>query len=456
MGWNTAQDNRPKVYYCRRDKMQSERRDTIVFVESAAAMGGVQFSTLYLAQSLDRARWNPIVVCPEEGDLTRSCRDAGVETHVIKYPKLFSTSIRIGRSARLPNPLAWIWNAFVIRRAAQLLANFLRQSSPHVVVTKGLSSHFVGGLACRKSRIPCVWHVQDFISERSFGIYRRVFGWTARWLSQSIIVDGVTIERQLPPSLQPRISVVHNGVDPKVFRPEVDGSAVREELGIPRDHVVIGHAGRITPWKGQHYLIEAFARIAAQYPNVSLLIAGSPVFDSDSYQRRLQTMTAELGLEDRIKFAGFRHDLANVLAAMDIFAFTSIEKDTSPLALLSAMSSGLPIVAFDIEGVSELVDGDQYLLRVPVGRTEDLATSLATLISDEALRCRLGQCARELAERRYTLEQYVNRIERVLLKVTSTSATATTGDVDDFAKERRGAPGSPAAAKTSAVSAVRS
>src|ERR1043166_4585766 len=127
--------------------MQSASRNTVVFVESAAAMGGVQFSTLYLAQSLGRARWNPIVVCPEEGDLTHACRDAGVETQVVAYPKLLSTSIRVGRSARLPNPLAWLWDAFVMIRAAGRLANFLRRTSPQLVVTKGLTSHFVGGLA---------------------------------------------------------------------------------------------------------------------------------------------------------------------------------------------------------------------------------------------------------------------------------------------------------------------
>src|SRR5439155_15872758 len=209
---NTVQGNGLKVHRHVRYKMQSARRDTIVFVESAAAMGGVQFSTLYLAQSLDRARWNPIVVCPEEGDLTRACRDAGVETQVVAYPKLLSTSIRVGRSARLPNAIAWVWDAFVMSRAVRSLTNFLRRTSPDVVVTKGLSSHFVGGLAARKSLIPCVWHVQDFISERSFGIYRRVFGWAARWFPQSVIVDGGMIEKQLPGSLQSRTSVVHNGV----------------------------------------------------------------------------------------------------------------------------------------------------------------------------------------------------------------------------------------------------
>ena len=375
-------------------------------------MGGVQFSTLYLARNLDRARWKPIVVCPEEGDLTRACRDAGVETHVLDQPRMWSTSVRIG-AARWPNPAAWAWDAGVVVSAARRLKRFLVQCSPDLVVTKGLSSHFIGGLAARKLRIPCVWHVQDFISERSFGIFRHVFGRAARWLPQQIIVDGGTIENQLPRSLQPRITVIHNGVDTNIFRPGLDGSGVRQELDIPEDHLVVGHVGRITPWKGQHYLIEAFARIADEHPNVSLLLAGSPVFDNDSYQRRLMSMAAQFGLEQRIKFAGYRHDLPNVLAAMDAFAFTSIEKDTSPLALLSAMSCGLPIVAFDIAGVRELIAREDQFVLVAVEDVAGLSRALSDVLSNENLRQTLGAAARKQATNEFDLEKYTARIEQV-------------------------------------------
>jgi glycosyltransferase involved in cell wall biosynthesis len=211
--------------------------------------------------------------------------------------------------------------------------------------------------------------------------------------------------------------------------------------------VVIGHAARITPWKGQHYLIEAFARIADEHPDVTLLIVGAPVFDNDLYQRRLVKMASDFRLQNRIKFAGYRHDLPNMLAAMDIFAFTSIEKDTSPLALLSAMSAGLPIVAFDIEGVRELIDNDEQLLRVPAGQTKELSESLKRLIIDEQLRAALGRAARQLAEKKFSLESYVAGIENVLICAQSLSANSDT----DF-KERASAP----PAKTSVASAVRS
>lgn len=378
-------------------------------------MAGVQFSTLYLAQELDSRRWRPTVITPSDGDLNVACRAAGVAEMTVRHPRMLSTSLRLGKNFRLPNLFAWVWNVLVILRAVALLTKFLRAASPDVVVTKGLSSHFIGGLAARRLAVPCVWHVQDFISERTFGIYRRIFALAARTLPYLVIADGAAIKRQLPTSMHARVFVVHNGVDTDEFRPDLNGARVREELSIAGDHLVIGHAGRITPWKGQHYLIEAFAQISADYPKVTLLFAGSPVFDHDVYERRLREMAAEFGMQDRIRFAGYRRDLPDVLAAMDIFAFTSIEKDTSPLALLSAMSAGLPIVAFDIEGVRELMESDETLVLVPTGNIDSLARSLSRLISGEQLRLRLAINSRRTAETKFNLQMYVSRIEQILV-----------------------------------------
>ncbi len=384
-------------------------------------MGGVQFSTLYLAQHLDSTLWQPVVVCPQEGDLTRACRSSGVAVRILDCPRLRSTSFQIGRDfARLPNPLNWAWDSWATFVAARKLTHLLRQVKPDLIVTKGLFSHFYGGLAARQLGIACVWHVQDFISERFWKLYQRFFGQLARWIPDHVVVDGASISRQLPQTVQDRLTVVHNGVDTSVFRPGLDGQSIRQSLGIPGEAMVVGHVGRMTPWKGQHYLLEAFASVSAATENVHLLFAGAPVFDSDAYQRGLVSLASRLGISDRVKFAGYRHDLPVVLAAMDVFAFTSVEKDTSPLTLFSAMSSGLPVVAFDIEGVREVLPPGEQIL-VPVRDVDALARSIEKLVLDHALRRRLAASARRLAESEFGIERYVSRMQNVFLTTNSRS-----------------------------------
>jgi glycosyltransferase involved in cell wall biosynthesis len=389
----------------------------IIFVEVAAGMGGVEFSTLYLAQQLDRACWQPIVVCPQEGTLPEACRQAGVAVQIVPRPALRSTSVQIGGNRRLPNPLAWGWDVGVVLAAARKLSDFLAAHRPALVVTKGLLAHFYGGLAARWQGIPCLWHLQDFISERFGGIYRRFFGQVAYWLPDYIIVDGQPIARQLPKALQHRIEVIYNGVDTSIFRPGLDGRSIRKMFNIPPDALVIGHVARITPWKGQHYLLEAFARLAMEYPSSYLLFVGSPLFDNDLYEQALRRRVQALGLSERVIFAGYRTDLAQVLAAMDIFAYTSVEKDTSPLSLLSAMAMGLPVVAFSIEGIREVIGDTAAGVLAPVGQVDTFAQALTHLLNNAGERQQLAQAARRRAEMEFSLGQYVSRMEAAFARL---------------------------------------
>ena len=335
----------------------------IYFIDSASEMGGVEFSTVYLASHLDKTRWTVTVLCPGKGKLASACRDVGVRVEFIPLPRLLSTSFRLGKAdVRFPNPFAWIWNSFLILIAANRLRLFLVQEQPDLVVTKGIYAHLCGGLASRWVPGKCIWHVQDFISERFGGLYKAVFGLLARTLPDEVIVDGSAIARQLPADIQDCVRVVLNGVDMQVFHPDIRRDGVRRQFGIGPDNIVVGHAARITPWKGQHHLLEAFGLIALRYPQARLLLVGAPTFDNDTYDKKLYSRTKELGLNDRVVFAGFRADLAQVLSAMDIFAYSSVEKDTSPLALLSAMACGLPVVGFDIEGVREVLEDDGLLI----------------------------------------------------------------------------------------------
>lgn len=389
----------------------------ILFVESASEMGGVEFSALYLAAHLDKTKWRPVILCPREGRFSAACREANLEVRISPAPKTLPTSFRInGADARLPNPLAWLWNPIPLAAAAWTLKKTLQAEKPDLILTHGLQAHFFGGLAARLSNLRCVWHVQDFVSERFFGLYRAFFGLCASLLADEVVADGSPIAKQLPKKIQKRVFVVLNGVDTEVFAPNLRqaGANLRATWGLGAEHVVIGHAARITPWKGQLHLLEAFALLEKRHPEARLVFIGAALFDNDDYEKRLKARTAELGLQNKVIFAGFRSDLAEVLNALDIFAYPSAEKDTSPLALLSALACGLPVVAFNIEGVREVLEGAGKI--VPVRDETKMAQALEELISDPSLRKRMQAQSRARALARFSLEKYVESMESVFLR----------------------------------------
>jgi glycosyltransferase involved in cell wall biosynthesis len=395
----------------------SSQARTVAILESSAKMGGIQHTTLALAANLDRQLWNPILVCPEEGELTRACRRSGVEVRTLPVLPLCSTSFWINNHSKLPNPFAWLWNAVSILANSGRLARFLRELGPDLVITKGLLCHFYGGLAANRAGIPCLWYVQDQISERFRGIYKTVFGMLAGRIPRRIAAIGPQIIRQLPRGLQGEARVVYNPVDTVRFEAaglsKAVSSEVRRELGIPGGAMVIGNAARLTPWKGQHYLIEAFQQVAAVEPEARLLLIGGSLFGEEAYARRLKKMVAELGLEDRVIFTGHRQDVDKLLSAVDVFAYCALEKDICPLSLLEAMSAGLPIAAFDIDGVREAIREGIDGLLAPAGNPRALAETLLALVRNPALRRRLGESATNRSQSQFSVSRHVRGMEQV-------------------------------------------
>lgn len=372
---------------------RSTQPKRVCFVDPADQMAGVQYSTLAIARELGKHGWLPTVICIRQSKLEESCRQAGIETGCLTPRVLRSISRRTAAGRRVPDPLAWFCNLLVCGAAAAELKLILVKLRPDLVVTKGLAAHFFAAWAARRLGIPVLWHLQDRISPGLFKIHQRILARAARRLPDWIVADGTPIADQLPSAVRPRVSVVANGIETGAYRQVGDAEQVRAEFGIPSDAEVIGSIGRLTPWKGQHHLLGAFARLVADHPGLYLLLIGAPVFDNNAYQCRLQKMVQDAGLLKRVIFTGFRDDLPRLLAAIDVFAYTSVEKDTNPLALIAAMAAGKPIAAFDLDDVAATLGQGAAGRLVPLGDEAALADALAALLQQPALRRSLGAAA---------------------------------------------------------------
>ncbi len=376
-------------------------------------MSGVEFSTLNLARSLNSSRWAPIVVVPGEGDLSDRCKSAGVRYEILSLPKYLSVGIRVGRHTIL-NPVAFAVNAMALLYGAIQVLSYLRRERAVIVVTKGLPAHFFGGLGSALARIPCVWHVQDRVSERLGLIYPLVLSIAGRLLAKHIIADAESIRGQLSMCVPPdRISVIWNGVDTREYSPAIDGSTIRREWLIPKNEILIGVVARITPWKGQHLLLEAFAGLSIDNPSLRLVLVGTAMFDNDNYFNSLREYVRDRNLETKVVFAGFRWDLPQVYAAIDVFVHTAVEKDSTPLSVVSAMAAGKAIICPRIDGITELFREEEDGLLYPPGDVTMLEHQLKRLILDRDLATRLGKCAREKAVRELGLDIFTAKCEAV-------------------------------------------
>jgi glycosyltransferase involved in cell wall biosynthesis len=220
-------------------------------------------------------------------------------------------------------------------------------------------------------------------------IQRRLGPSTDAAVAVSKAVREVAVEDYGVPA--ERIRVLYNGVLAERFALVAQDARgrIRQQQGIAADAPVIGIVGRIEPGKGVKQLLRALPAVVARCPDAVLLVVGD-----GSIRPQCERLAQELKIGRAVRFTGFRHDVAELLAAMDVMAAPSIAEEGLGYAVLEAMCAALPVVATRSGGLAESVVDGQTGFLVSKGSVPELADALVTLLTDPGLRKALGQAAR--------------------------------------------------------------
>jgi glycosyltransferase involved in cell wall biosynthesis len=217
-------------------------------------------------------------------------------------------------------------------------------------------------------------------------------------IAQSLVVVSSRIKQQaiLEGVAAKRISVIQNGITP-ISIEGVDKSTVRKEAGLKDEDLFLLSVGRLVYQKAHAILIQAMPQILEKYPNLKLGICGD-----GGLRSQLEIQIKESGLSNSVKLIGVQDHIEHFLAVADIFVLPS-RWEGLPIALLEAMSAGLPVAATRVEGVDEVVrDGEDGYLVNPEDSNE-LATAILKLLARPNLRLEMGAAAR-----RHVTENYDN------------------------------------------------
>lgn len=380
-------------------------------------MGGIEYNSLHLARGLDSSRFLVSFLCPGEGKLPGKLRAENFPVIFYRRPRFFSTSFRAGGKTIL-NPFTTLFNFLAFPFIAFSLAAKIKENKFDAVVTKGLLANFYGALGARLASRPCVWDMQEIVSsKRCFGFFSFVLNFAAGVCASRLIAPSGAIVSQFWTRTREKITIVANGVDTDFYKPRPADATFRKMLGAGEGQILIAHVARFTYWKGQLDFVRACQKIATKFDQARFVLAGSPVFENDNYEKEVKSLVAELGIGGKTVFPGFQEDLAAVLAAADIFVHSSTEPEGCPITLITAMSMAKPVVATNVLGNDEIIQDASQGLLVPPGNPEAMAGALEKIIQDQALAASLGESARKRILAAYSLQNYARASAKVFEEI---------------------------------------
>jgi glycosyltransferase involved in cell wall biosynthesis len=384
------------------------RARKVLLVHSGASLYGSDRCLLAIASGLDTRRYVPIVALPGEGPLLSELTRRKVEAHVLP--------IAILRRIYAPNYVCRLAGQMVV--SVRRLGRFMQAHGVSLVHTN--ASHVLSsGPAARLRHVPHICHVREI--PRIPGPLRRLFARFVAWQSDRVIVDSRAVREQFLGDLVPdsRTRLIHDAIDLESFGALPSRAEAKSQLGVPTGERLIGSVGRVTPWKGHHCFVEAAGLIAGRVPEASFVVVGDADTEQNRrYRARLEARAEELGLSQRLRFAGFRKDVSVYLAAMDVFVLPSSAPEPLGLVVLEAMASGTPVVATAHGGPVEVLEGGRCGLLVPPNDERALADAVERLLRDAELGARLvGEGMRRVRD--FGLDRHIQAVEAVYDEVLS-------------------------------------
>lgn len=359
---------------------------TVLHVNTEHGWRGGEIQTLHLARGLERRGHRSLLAVQPGGELGRRAAGAGL--------------------CPLPIPMRGELDLLAARRIARVVrtedVDLLHLHTAHAV-SLGALAGLLGG------RRPAVAARRVSFPLRGGPCGRLKYTLAVdRIIAVSESIRRSLVARGIPPE---RVHVIHSGIDPDRFRGG-DRAGFRATIGggaagLEDDAFLVGTAAHLAAHKGIDKFLEAAAIASRSLGKARFVIVGR-----GEEEAGLRQLADRLGLEERVVFAGFREDMPDVYAGLDLFVLSSLSGEGSPAVLKEAMAAGVPVAATALDGVREIVEDGRHGLLAPPGDVPALARAIVLLAADPALRSRLREEAvRKAGE--FTIERMIDRTEEV-------------------------------------------
>jgi glycosyltransferase involved in cell wall biosynthesis len=390
----------------------------VLHIITRLILGGAQENTILTVEGLDRKEGYDVILVTgppigPEGELVSRARASGIRM------------IMVDEMRREINPWRDLLSLF-------RLYSIIRRERPDIVHTHSSKAGVLGRIAARLAGVPIVIHTihglpfhpyQGRLANTAYRICERL---CARMTDVIVTVaDAMTVKaRDAGVADARKFRTIYSGFEVDAYEAAAaQRDEARHALGIAPGVPVVGKVARLAPLKGHEFLLAAAPEIVARVPGVKFLLVGD-----GTLRKEIEDAIAARGLGAHFILTGMvpRDRVPALIAAMDVVVHTSLREGLARV-LPQALSVGRPVVAFDVDGASEVIgEGRTGCLLAPRD-TAGLAARVIGLLGDDRLRDAMGAEGRRVARERFSTEKMVADIDRLyaeLLRAKRTGGAA--------------------------------
>jgi glycosyltransferase involved in cell wall biosynthesis len=365
--------------------------------------------------NIDSEKLETILVGQVENKLTARVRELGNKVFIIPFPpalNVYDKKLLNLNMVEFFRTLGAVW------KYQLLLVKFFRTTKPQIVWAENIRTFFSVYAASKFSGCKVIWNIWSESKGKVVWLLYRLGILLADVVNLEYNSQGEKLFGDLANYrfFKRKFVPLYTGVND--FEPTSERN-IRKELNLSSTDILIIMASIITPLKGQIDLIKAMDVLVRTNSNIHLLLAGKPLEthpDSMVYDSSLKQYTNEKKLSRNVHFLGLRHDMPDILQAIDIYVSASYT-ESFPVAVREAMLFGKPVVVTNVGGTFELVKvGVSGFLFEP-GDIDSLVKYIKQLIQDPKLRKSMGQEGKLIINQHFSTKVYVQNFEEMVLNL---------------------------------------
>lgn len=382
----------------------------ILFIHQSAELYGSDKTLLLLLKHLDKTKFYPVVILPNDGPLKIELEKGNVEVQIAPVLKLY-------RKMFSPKNLITFFSDI---KKGVTISNELHKKYHFDIVYSNTLAVLLGLFFVRKTKIKHIWHVHEIIESPS--VFKKAFMKILSLKStSSIIYNSIATKTfwETNNEISKKGVVVWNGVENNDFSisdNEIDNFRT-QNFNATQDEIIIGLVGRISRWKGQQILLNSFEELSKNNKNIKLVYVGSPPPNQEIFLQYLKQQIKEKQLTDKVTILPFRHDISTVWHCIDIAVVPSTEPEPFGLVAIEAMFAKKPVIGSNHGGLTEIVINNETGFLVEPNNQKQLSEALQELITNQKLREQFGNAGLQRAKSEFSVDKYVSSIENLFDKI---------------------------------------